>query len=136
VKKRVAAVVLALPFLAAGVLAQEKSEPELSGFRAAYTSGDGLAYVVISDDKGEHVYRYGDASRLAAKRNPKGYMLFTCNAPHVFMPENPGDKAALSKATVVKAGDQRFAELDAKYLAGCHNPLVKSAIPKERSSSQ
>jgi len=24
----------------------------------------------------------------------------------------------------------RFAEVDAKYLSGCRNPLVKSAIPK------
>jgi hypothetical protein len=41
----------------------------------------------------------------------------------------------LAKATVVTADDQRFAELDAKYLASCHNPLVKSAIVKNRRSS-
>jgi hypothetical protein len=50
--------------------------------------------------------------------------------------EKAEDKAALSKATVVNAGDPRFVELDAKYLSGCHNPLVKSAIPANRQSSQ
>jgi hypothetical protein len=115
-------------------LAEETSD--LAKFRAAYTSGDGLSYVVINDTKGEHVYRYGDASRLAAKKNPRGYVLFTCNAPHVFIPDDERDGAALAKAAVVKADDQRFAELDAKYLASCHNPLVKSAIVKNRRSSQ
>jgi len=33
----------------------------------------------------------------------------------------------------VKPGDPRFAELDGKYLAGCKNPFVKSAIPKGAS---
>jgi hypothetical protein len=103
-------------------------------FRAAYTSDDGLAYVVINDDKGEHVYRYGDVSRLSAKKDARGYMLFTRNAPHVLVPQQAEDKAALSKATVVKLGDPRFAELDAKYLSGCHNPLVKSATPKGNKS--
>ena len=46
--------------------------------------------------------------------------------------QNPPDKAALLKARVVKAGDGDFASLDAKYLAGCKNPLVKSAIPKAK----
>jgi hypothetical protein len=96
-------------------------DPDLAQFRAACTSGEGLAYVVINDDKGEHIYRYGDASRLTAKKNTRGYMLFTCNAPHVFIPEKAEDKAALSKATVVKPGDARFGELNTKYLADCHN---------------
>jgi hypothetical protein len=71
---------------------------------------------------------------LAAKKSPRGYMVFTCNAPRVLIPQRPEDKAALSKATVVKPGDPRFAELDGKYLAGCRNPLVKSAIPRRQSS--
>jgi hypothetical protein len=116
------------------VLAQQTtSDPDLAKFRDAYTSGDGLAYVVIRDDKGERVYRYGDASRLTAKKDQRGYMLFTCAAPHVFLTQKPEDKAALQKAEVVKSGDPRFAELDGKYLADCRNPLVKSAIPKETS---
>ena len=113
---------------------QAAVDPDLAQFRAAYTSGDGLAYVVINDQKGDHIYRYGDASRLAAKKSPRGYMVFTCNAPRVLIPQRPEDKATLSKATVVKPGDPRFAELDGKYLAGCRNPLVKSAIPRRQSS--
>ena len=123
--------VLTAPALAADPAA---ADPDLAQFRAAYTSGDGLAYVVINDDKGDHIYRYGDASRLAAKNSPRGYMVFTCNAPRAFIPQRPEDKVALSKATVVKPGDPRFAELDGKYLAGCRNPLVKSAIPGRQSS--
>jgi hypothetical protein len=54
---------------------------------AAYTSGEDLAYVVIKDEKGEQVYRYGDASRLTAKReDSRGYMLFTCASLRVFLP--------------------------------------------------
>src|SRR5215510_10501628 len=109
-------------------------DPDLAKFRSAYTSGDGIAYVVINDDKGEHIYRYGDASRLTAKRDTRGYMLFTCSAPHVFVVQKPDDKAALMKAEVVKAGEPRFAELDSKYVSNCHNPLVKSAIPKGKPS--
>jgi hypothetical protein len=129
-KKFVYTYALGASLLAAPTMAAEQStvDPELVQFRAAYTSGEGLAYVVINDDKGEHIYRYGDASRLTAKKDTRGYMLFTCNAPHVFAQQIPEDKAALAKATVVKPGDPRFAELDAKYLSGCHNPLVKSAI--------
>ena len=112
---------------------QTTADPELAKFREAYTSGDGLAYVIIRDDKGERIYRYGDASRLTAKRDQRGYMLFTCAAPHVFLTQKPEDKAALQKAEVVKSGDPRFAELDGKYLSGCRNPLVKSAIPKKAS---
>jgi hypothetical protein len=35
-------------------LAQQTTpDPELAKFREAYTSGDGLAYVVMRDEKGE-----------------------------------------------------------------------------------
>ena len=129
---------LALPLLTMPALGAEQraADPDLAQFRAAYTSGEGLAYVVTNDEKGEHIYRYGDASRSTALKSTRGYMLFTCNAPHVFIPENAADKAALVKASVVKAGDPQFLELDAKYLSDCHNPLVKSAVPKARQSSQ
>jgi hypothetical protein len=114
-------------------VAQQNADADLSRFRSEYLSGDGLAYVVINDAKGEHLYRYGDASRLTAKKDARGYMLFTCAAPHVFLPQKSEDKAALENAQVVKRGDPRFAELDSKYLAGCKNPFVKSAIPKGTS---
>lgn len=140
--------VITLPIVAAltvtGALAQDKSvgnkpssdkpaaaapsDPELAGFRNAYTTGTGLTYVVIKDDKGETVYRYGDASRQAAQKDARGYMLFTCASPHVFVVQNAPDKAALLKARVVKQGEPDFNDLDAKYLSGCKNPLVKSAI--------
>jgi hypothetical protein len=110
-------------------------DAELAAFRNSYMSGDGLAYVVITDEKGERIYRYGDASRLTAKRDTRGYMLFTCSSPHVFIPQQPADKAALMKAKVVKSGESGFEQLDAKYLAGCRNPLVKSAIPKSTQTS-
>jgi hypothetical protein len=126
----IAAIVAAIPFAA---LAQQSGDADLARFRSEYISGEGLAYVVINDQKGEHVYRYGDASRLSAKKDSRGYMLFTCAAPHVFLSEKAEDKAALEKAQVVKPGDARFAELDGKYLAGCNNPFVKSAIPKRSS---
>ena len=105
-------------------------EPELAPFRTAYTTGDGLTYVVITDEKGEYLYRYGDASRLAAKKDERGYMLFTCLAPHVFLPDNAADKSQLLKAKVVKQSDPEFSALDAKYISGCKNPFVKSALPK------
>jgi len=113
---------------------QPAPDPDLAKFRSAYTSGDGIAYVVIKDEKGEHIYRYGDASRLTAKRDPRGYMLFTCAAPHVFVVQRPEDKSALMKAEVVKADEPRFAELDSKYVSSCRNPLVKSAVPKGKQS--
>ena len=105
------------------------SRSDLAPFRQAYTTGSGLSYVVVKDDKGEQIYRYGDASRQAAQKDTRGYMLFTCNSPHVFVVQNPPDKTALLKARVVKAGEPEFDDLDAKYLAGCKNPLVKSAVP-------
>ena len=109
-------------------------DPDLARFRSAYTSGDGIAYVVINDEKGERIYRYGDASRLTAKKDTRGYMLFTCASPHVFIPQKTEDKTALMKAEVVKPGEPRFAELDNKYVSNCRNPLVKSAIPKGKQS--
>jgi hypothetical protein len=131
----VACLAVSLTALAPVVAAQQTTaDPELSKFRSAYTTGDGLAYVVIKDQKGERVYRYGDASRLTAKKDTRGYVLFTCASPHVFLPQKAEDKEALLKAEVVKADDPRFAELDSKYLAGCRNPLVKSAIAKKQSS--
>ena len=106
-----------------------KADPDLAPFRTAYTAGKGIAYVVTNDDKGEHVYRFGDASRQAAVKDARGYMLFTCAAPHVFAVADPKDKAALQKAKVVHAGEPGFADLDKKYLSGCRNPMVKSAVP-------
>jgi hypothetical protein len=113
---------------------QASADPELAEFRAAYTSGDGIAYVVIPAEKGEQIYRYGDASRLTAKRDTRAYVLFTCAAPHVFVVQKPEDKSALMKARVVKVGEPRFRELDTKYVSNCRNPLVKSAIPKAKQS--
>ena len=114
---------------------QTTADPEIAKFREAYTSGDGLAYVVIQDDKGERIYRYGDASRLTAKKDQRGFMLFTCAAPHVFLTQKPEDKAALQKAEVVKSGDARFADLNSKYLSGCRNPLcIKSHMCLATSS--
>jgi hypothetical protein len=125
----IAALLAATPALAAD---QTTPDPDLAKFREAYTSGDGLAYVVIKDDKGEHIYRYGDASRLTAKKDPRGYMLFTCSSPHIFLQQNPPDKTALMNAQVVRAGEPTFVELDTKYLSGCKNPLVKSAVTKTK----
>jgi hypothetical protein len=116
---------------AAHALAQAPDAP-LEQFRSAYTSGKGLSYVVINDEKGERVYRYGDASREAAKKDKRGFMLFTCAAPRVFISDSVKDRAALAKAKVVKADEPGFADLDAKYLKGCRNPLVKSALPKSK----
>jgi len=114
------------------VVPRESPSPDadLTEFRAAYTSGDGLAYVVIKDAKGERIFRYGDESRLAAKLGARGYTLFTCNEPWTLSPLKEEDVAILLKATVVKRGDSQFADLDTKYLAMCNNPIVKSAIPK------
>jgi hypothetical protein len=103
---------------------------DLAQFRAAYLSGDGLTYVVIPEDWGEQVYRYGDTSRSAAKKDAQSYTLFTCDTAHVFTPQKPEDLAALRRAAVVRPGDARFAELDEKYLSGCNDPRIKSAIAK------
>ena len=123
----VAALLAAGPALAADPVTPD---PDLAPFRSAYTAGDGLAYVVINSEKGEQVFRYGDASRLTAKKDARGYMLFTCASPHVYLQDK--DKSALLKAKVVKAGEPEFAALDAKYLSGCKNPLVKSALPGKK----
>jgi hypothetical protein len=87
-------------------------DPDLAQFRQAYTSGSGLSYVVIKNDTGEKVYRYGDASRQTANKDARGFMLFTCNSPHVFVVQNPPDKAALLNARIVKVGEPEFAGLD------------------------
>jgi hypothetical protein len=117
--------------LAAPLLAEDTG-PGLERFRAAYEAGNGLSYVVIPDEKGEQVYRYGDASRQAAKKDKRGFMLFTCASPHVFETDRISHRAALAKAKVVHAGEPRFAELDAQYLQGCKNPFVKSAVPQAK----
>ena len=43
-----------------------------------------------------------------------------------------GGEGLAEPPKVVKADDAGFADLDAKYLASCKNPLVKSAIPKKK----
>ena len=114
---------------AAGDLhSSSKPATDLARFRAAYLSGDGLAYVVINEVAGEQIYRYGDVSRSSAQKDTQTYMLFTCDTARIFTPRNPEDFAALLKATVVKPRDPRFTELDAKYLSDC--PHAKSAIPR------
>lgn len=132
-KRAACAAFLAASLTAMPALAAESAapDPDLAKFRAAYTSGEGMSYVVVKSDKGEKIYRYGEASRLAAQKDARGYMLFTCASPHVFLQQKPEDKQALLKAEVVKADDAaRYKELDAKYLSGCRNPLVKSAVKK------
>jgi len=135
---RSTAVVAALAGWAGSLLAQETPAPPpadtkalLAKFWEAYTAGEGLAYVVVKDGTGERVYRYGNVSRAAAVKDPRGLVLFTCARPHIFLMEDVADQADLLNAKVVRAADPGFAELDAKYLSGCHNPFVKSAIPKE-----
>lgn len=131
--KKLAVLAFAGTLLAAAPALAQDSSAELEKFRAAYTSGKGLSYVVINDDaKGERVYRYGDASREAAKKDKRGFMLFTCAAPRVFVSDSVSDRAALAKARVVQAGEPDFAALDAKYIKGCKNPFVKSALPKSK----
>jgi hypothetical protein len=123
---------VAITLAATSALAAERTvDPELATFHSAYTTGKGISYVVIPSDKGERIYRYGDASRETAKKDPRGFMLFTCASPHVFVLEKPEDKAALLKAKVVRPDEAGFADLDAKYLSNCKNPLVKSALPKK-----
>jgi hypothetical protein len=61
---------------ATAAFAQAPEDVDLEQFRAAYISGTGLTYVVLANDKGERLYRYGDTSREAARRDRVGYMLF------------------------------------------------------------
>jgi hypothetical protein len=114
-------------------LRADDTGPGMERFRAAYEAGKGLSYVVVKDDKGERVYRYGDASREAAKREKSGFMLFTCLAPHVFETDRISHRTALASAKVVHADQPEFAELDARYLTGCKNPFVKSARPQAKT---
>ncbi len=118
--------------LAATPLLAEDTGPALERFRAAYEAGGGLSYVVVADEKGERVYRYGDASRAAAKKDKRGFMMFTCASPHMFETDRISHRTTLTKARVVHAGDPGFAELDARYLQGCRNPFVKSAVPEAK----
>ena len=118
-------------FLAAQALAAD-ADPAIEQFRAAYTSGKGLAYVVIPGAKGERIYRYGDASREAAKKEKRGFMLFTCASPHVLDTDRVSHRADLAKAKVIRAGEPGFAELDARYVKGCRNPFVKPALPQTK----
>ena len=117
-------------------LRAEDTGPAVERFRAAYESGQGLSYVVLKDDKGERIYRYGDASRAAAKKEKSGFMLFTCLLPHVLETDRISHRSQLATAKVVHAGEPGFEELDAKYLKGCVNPLVKTAIPKAKATDK
>jgi hypothetical protein len=132
VRKLVCIASIGAAVLAGTPLRAEDTGPALESFRAAYQSGSGLSYVVIPDEKGERVYRYGDASREAARKDKRAFMLFTCAAPHVFETDRVSHRVALAKAKVVHAGEPAFAELDARYLSGCKNPFVKSAVPQSR----
>jgi hypothetical protein len=107
------------------------ADADLALFRAAYTSGDGLAYVVIKGAKDERIYRYGDESRSASKKDAGAYALYTCNERHVFVLQDQENRTALLKATVVKFGEPWFLELDARYVSGCNNPDIKSAVPRD-----
>jgi hypothetical protein len=118
--------------LAAAPLHAEDTGPALEAFRAAYQSGNGLSYVIVPEETGERLYRYGDASREASRKDKRGFMLFTCAAPHVFEIDRISHRVALAKAKVVHAGEPGFGDLDAKYLSGCRNPFVKSAVPQAK----
>jgi hypothetical protein len=122
----IGAALVATPLLA------EDTGPALERFRAAYEAGSGLSYVIVADEKGERLYRYGDASRAAAKKDKRGFMMFTCASPHVFETDRISHRVVLTKARVVHAEDPGFAELDARYLQGCRNPFVKSAVPQAK----
>ena len=74
---------------------ERTTDSGLAKFRSAYTSGDGITCVAINDEKGERLYRYGDASRLTAKRNNRGYMLFTWHPPTSSSCRNPRIKPPL-----------------------------------------
>ncbi|MFM9849212.1 MAG: hypothetical protein ACKVP3_18875 [Hyphomicrobiaceae bacterium] len=125
--------VVAVSALCLGPAIAQEARPaadELAAFRSAYTSGKGLTYVVVKDEKGETVYRYGDASREAAKRDKRGFMLFTCALPRPFVAQDAKAMESLKTARVVQAGEPEFAELDRRYISGCRNPWVRSALPK------
>lgn len=117
-------------------LRAEDTGPAIEKFRAAYESGQGLSYVVMKDDKGERIYRYGDASRQAAKKEKAGFMLFTCLRPHVLELDRISHRTKLATAKVVHAGEAGFEDLDGRYLKGCLNPLVKTAIPKAEAKTK
>ena len=74
------------------MLSRGVDKPDADGnlalFRAAYTSWDGLAYVVIKGGKDERIYRYGDESRSASKKDAGAYTLYTCNERHFFVLQN------------------------------------------------
>ncbi len=114
-------------------LRAEDTGPAIEKFRTAYESGQGLSYVVMKTDKGERIYRYGDASRAAAKKEKSGFMLFTCLRPHVFEVDRISHRTQLATAKVVHAGEPGFEELDGRYLKDCPNPMVKTAIPKAKT---
>jgi hypothetical protein len=118
--------------LLATALHAEDTGPAVERFRAAYEAGSGLSYVVMADEKGERVYRYGDVSREAARKDKRSFMMFTCASPHVFEADRISHRVALAKAKVVHADEPGFAELDARYLQGCKNPFVKSAVPQAK----
>jgi hypothetical protein len=131
--KKLAIIAAAVATLLSTQLRAEDTGPAIERFRAAYETGQGLSYVVLKDEKGERIYRYGDASRAAAKKEKSGFMLFTCMLPHVFEIDRISHRAQLATAKVVHAGEAGFDDLDARYLKGCPNPLVKSAIPKAKA---
>ena len=128
--KKLAIIAAAAATLLSTQLRAQDTGPAIEKFRATYESGQGLSYVILKDEKGERIYRYGDASRAAAKKEKSGFMLFTCMLPHVFEVDRISHRAQLATAKVVHAGEPGFEDLDARYLKGCPNPLVKSALPK------
>lgn len=131
--KKLAIIAAAAATLLSTQLRAEDTGPAVEKFRAAYETGQGLSYVVLKDEKGERIYRYGDASRAAAKKEKSGFMLFTCMLPHVIEIDRISHRAQLATAKVVHAGEPGFEDLDARYLKGCPNPLVKSAIAKDKA---
>jgi hypothetical protein len=50
-----------------------------------------LSMVSSRAKDGEHIYRFGDESRLAAEQGMGEYKLFTCNTPRVFTTGNAED---------------------------------------------
>jgi hypothetical protein len=133
--KRFAVIAIAATIAIPQALAEDTG-PGVERFRAAYEAGTGFSYVVMTDEKGERVYRYGDVSREAAKKDKRGFMLFTCTSPHVFETDRISHRVAIAGARVVHAGEPGFAELDARYLKDCRNPFVKSALPKEAQQAK